>query len=91
MRNIRKVQKGKAPTLLDTDKANEIITAVNALMNMQIERGGDTDYFEISHNNSLLSISDHSEQSGGSLDATTLTAYVCVNGNAVLKNFYIEE
>lgn len=37
--NIDKVEKGKKPTLLEADKANELITALNALGNLSIEDG----------------------------------------------------
>lgn len=36
MKKIKRVQKGQTPTLLDTDKANEIIDALNMLLQMQI-------------------------------------------------------
>jgi len=33
---IKQVKKGQTPTLLEADKANELIKAVNMLMNIQI-------------------------------------------------------
>ena len=39
---IALVRKGRSPTLLHADKANEVIKAVNALLNMQVESGDST-------------------------------------------------
>jgi hypothetical protein len=36
--NIAEVKKGERPTLLEADKANEIIKALNALGNMTVKR-----------------------------------------------------
>lgn len=37
---IAKVAKGKQPTLLSTDKANELIDIINALINLQVAPAG---------------------------------------------------
>tara|TARA_B100002019_G_scaffold284294_1_gene291773 strand:+ start:1302 stop:1625 length:324 start_codon:yes stop_codon:yes gene_type:complete len=95
MRNIKKVQKGKTPTLLDTDKANELITAINALMNMTIERGAEYDKFEISHKNSILSLTDHTESGGGGADLdgwdTLEDVYFCIDGEASPRNILVKK
>ena len=41
--DIQKVQKGKRPTLLEAEKANEIIQALNVLGNIQIILGDKTE------------------------------------------------
>jgi len=93
MRNIRKVQKGKAPTLLNTEKANDVITAINALMNMQIERG-DYDKFEVSHNNSLLTLQTQPEGQGsadfGDFEELD-NVYLCINGEAKQRTILIKK
>ena len=89
---IQKVTKGQSPTLLDAEKANELIEAVNALQNMRVVRGG-TDYFSSSNTSCVLTLSEHTEQSeqeGGSIDAEIVEMWVCVNGTAVKKKFYVE-
>ncbi len=37
---IKRLEKGRQPTLLDTDKANELIDLLNALVNVQISPAG---------------------------------------------------
>ena len=37
---IQVLTKGQAPTLLDTEKANELITAINALLSMEVQPQG---------------------------------------------------
>ena len=89
---IQKVQKGQTPTLLDADKANEIIESINAIQNMRVVRGG-SDYFSSSKTSCVLTLSNHteeSEQEGGSLDANEVNMWVCINGTAQLKTFYIK-
>lgn len=82
---LKKVQKGQTPTLLEAEKANELITAINSLLKMKIVRG-ENDEFLVSEQNSILTL----KESGGSFDGNTYQAYVCVNGTAELKTFYVE-
>lgn len=82
---INKVQKGKAPTLLEAEKANELISAINSLLRMKVIRG-EKDEFLVSNENSILTL----KESGGSFDGNTIQAYICENGRAELKNIYIE-
>ena len=92
---INKVQKGQTPTLLDTDKANELIGKINALLNMTVERTGDIDKFEVSGTNSVLTLSQHTAPgSGGStLDGweELEDVYFCVNGRAELRNILVKQ
>ena len=85
---IPRVVKGQAPTLLEAEKANQIIDAVNALKNMKVVRSGEEDKFTVSSSNCILSLA---EQEGGSLDASSVEMWVCINGTAVKKKFFIEE
>lgn len=82
---INKVQKGQTPTLLEADKANELISAINSLLRMKVIRG-EKDEFLVSNENSILTL----KESGGSFDGNTIQAYICENGRAELKNIYIE-
>ena len=87
---IEEVQKGETPTLLEADKANELIKAINALTNMRIERGGTLDFIQISENNSILTLQDF-PQVQGQITGNTINAYVCINGVAVLKKIFVDE
>ena len=40
---IKKLEKGKRPTLLETDKGNELIKALEALSNITISKGARDD------------------------------------------------
>ena len=82
---INKVQKGQTPTLLEAEKANELISAINSLLRMKVIRG-EKDEFLVSNENSILTL----KESGGSFDGNTIQAYICENGRAELKNIYIE-
>jgi hypothetical protein len=42
IRKIKNLIRGTSPTLLNTEKANELIDAVNALQNITIEEGSET-------------------------------------------------
>lgn len=89
---IERVQVGSSPTLLDASKANQLIDKVNALSNMNIIRGGN-DAFYVSDSNSVLSLSNHSqavETAGGSIDATELDVWICINGVAVERTFLLK-
>ena len=59
---LKKVQKGQTPTLLEAEKANELITAINSLLKMKIVRG-ENDEFLVSEQNSILTL----KESGGSI------------------------
>ena len=87
MNPIQRVVKGQRPTLLETDKANEIIDAINALMNVEILEADDDENPSviISNTNTIFKI----KKGGGNFEANTLDAYVCVNGTAQLKTFYV--
>lgn len=90
---IRKVQKGKTPTLLEADKANELIEKINALLNMEVVRQGDTDKFEVSSTNSLLTLSEHNKSTGGAdLDGwdTLENVYFCIDGEASPRHILVK-
>lgn len=88
---IEEVQKGETPTLLEADKANELIKAINALTSMEIVRGANSDYLEVSETNSILNLQDFPEgSSGGEITGDTYEMYVCVNGFPEKRKFYIE-
>lgn len=53
---IKPVQKGKGPTLLDADKANEIIRVVNAIATMQVVPQGSGKFVQ-QHDTAILDLS----------------------------------
>jgi hypothetical protein len=86
---IEEVEKGQTPTLLETDKANELIKGINALTNMSVQRGSSSDYLEVSENNSILNLQDFPQGGNANIAGDTYDIWVCVNGVAVQKKFYI--
>lgn len=90
---IRKVQKGKTPTLLEANKANELIDAINAIKNMEVVREGNIDKFEASNTNSILTLSEFPQGGGsGSIDGyDEVASYVCVNGEAELRYILVKK
>lgn len=91
---IRKVQKGKTPTLLEANKANELIDAINAIHNMEVVREGNIDKFEASNTNSILTLSEFPQGGGGggNLDGyEEVDSYVCINGVAELRSILVKE
>lgn len=92
---IKKVQKGKTPTLLEADKANELINFINSLINMEVQRGGDVDKFEATSHNSILTLSDHPNSTGGGADLdgweTLEDVYFCIDGEASPRNILVKK
>ena len=86
---IEEVQKGKTPTLLETDKANELIKTINALSNMEIVRSGETDYLEVSENNSILNLQEIPAGGNANITGDTYEMWICVNGEATKAKFYV--
>lgn len=102
---IKPLVKGETPTLLETDKGNELINVINALQNMQVVRGS-SDNFQIGYNNAVLTILARDEDgsieeedqdeddSGNDNDHThtvnTIQLWICENGTSVQKNFVIQ-
>ena len=89
---IQQVVKGETPTLLDTAKANELISAINALTNMKVVRGN-SDFFTTSNQSSILTLKETGDTTvvgGSSFNADEIQMYVCVNGNISLETFYVK-
>jgi hypothetical protein len=86
---IEEVQKGETPTLLEAEKANELIKTINALTNMEIVRSGFSDSLVVSETNSILNLQDFPEGGGAEITGDTYDIWVCVNGVATQKKFYI--
>jgi hypothetical protein len=59
---IENVQKGKRPTLLEADKANEVIDHVNSLSGTVVVRGGDADKFIFGKEKTTLQLQDFPSQ-----------------------------
>ncbi len=87
MELIKRLVKGQTPTLLEADKGNEIIDAINALSRLRFRRGS-KDAIYYSDNEIILQLK---EDTGGSdINATEFNMLVCVNGEAKLKTFYVK-
>lgn len=61
MKAIKEVEKGQTPTLLEADKANELIKAINMLMNVKIVEGTTSGVF-FSHDSLILQIPTKKEE-----------------------------
>ena len=87
---------GQTPSLLSAAKGNELIDAINALQNINIEYG---EYFNATYgsNGVTLTIPEPQETEaetaalGDPIDGLEYTMYVCENGVPVQKIFYIKE
>jgi hypothetical protein len=77
--------KGQAPSLLDTNKGNEVINAINALQDIQISYGDS------------LPQPDETEAidgSTGTIDTSEfeeVTFYVAINGLPRRKTFFVKD
>ena len=83
---INKLQKGQSPTLIDTEKGNEIIDNINALSSMKIVRGG-SDSFQVSSSNSVLTLEENKSNGSGE----ELKLWICHNNEAKEVTFYVKE
>jgi hypothetical protein len=86
MANIDKVVKGSTPSLIQTEKANQLINALNGLLNMKaVEPVIVTvdDSFKVTLELDTASLTD-------SLDLETMQVTICVDGSPVTKNIYVQ-
>ena len=93
---IQKVVKGSTPTLLDTDKANELIDAINKMVSSKGEG-----YIYVHNDNGKLVIGTQgirsvnggsffeSEEIDTSTESNTIDLTICQNGSAVTKTFLL--
>ncbi len=86
MANIDKVVKGSTPSLIQTEKANQLIDALNGLLNIKaVEPVIVTvdDSFRVTLELDTASLTD-------SLDLETMAVTICVDGSPVTKNIYVQ-
>jgi hypothetical protein len=83
--NLDRLQKGKAPTLLNTEKGNELIDKVNALSSMKVVRGS-SDKFDVSSSNSVLTLQEMPEGIGEEIEL-----WVCVDNVPKKLTFYVKD
>ena len=96
---IKRLEKGQTPSLLDTNKGNEVIDAVNALQQIRVQRNGTQDFVLYSDNDVLINIQDFpvNEETTTDSDATGLAGfseldvYFCVNGSAQKKTILVKD
>lgn len=90
---IQKLIQGERPTLLEAEKGNELISAINALQNIQIEVGEEYSV-EYGEDEVIITVPEQiaTEQSASSLDGwDEVTMYVAVNGIPRKKVFLMKE
>ena len=81
-KKIPNVRKGTAPSLLNAELANMLIDKINKMTNIKISRGGQ-DAVYISDNEIMITLQPQQ------IDAELVSFWVCINGEAVRKKFYI--
>ncbi len=85
---IPNVQKGTAPTLLNSELANKLIDKINAMTNIKVTRSS-YDAVVIGSDGITITLKDY-EENETEIDAETVSMFVCINGTAVRKNIYFE-
>lgn len=63
---ISKLKKGERPTLLETDKGNELIDHINSIAGMEVKRGSTDDKFVFGVEKCTLHLQDFPSNSGSS-------------------------
>ena len=97
-KQIKRLEKGQTPSLLDTDKGNEVIDSVNALQKIRIQRNGTRDFVSYSDNDILITLKDFPEADSTESGQTTdfsgfseMNVYFCVNGSVQLKTILVKD
>ena len=89
---IERLVQGETPSLLDAEKGNEVIDAINPLQKIEIQRKGTSDFVSYSDNNVLINLQEMPEEGGGDLTGfSEHQIYVCINGNASLRTILIKD
>ena len=87
-KQIQELVKGQTPSLVDTDKGNELIRVINSLQKIEVQRNGEKDFIQYSENNVLLNLQEMPE--GGDFSANEIEMWVCHNGIAERRIFYVK-
>jgi len=88
MAKIEKVKKGQVPSLLDTNKANELIGKINGLLSSTADAPLDLTV----NGDGSISISIDTTQIGGLPDGYVETDVIlCINGSPVAGQFLFKE
>lgn len=89
-RKIAQLVAGETPSLLSASKANELVDALNALQNINIQYG---EYFSASYgsNGVILTIPTPNISTGSDIDAEELILNVCIDGENIEKTFYVKK
>lgn len=90
---IDELIQGERPTLLEADKGNEVIRAVNALQNIQLEEGEEMGV-EYGEDEVIITIPEQIQQAtgGATLDGwEEVTMYVAINGVPQKKVFLMKD
>ena len=89
---IKRLVKGDTPSLLETEKGNELIDALNALQNIQIRYG---ESFKASYGSNGVTLTipkPEEEEEESEIDLTDveeLTLGVCIDGEVTERIFLV--
>ena len=91
---IEELVQGERPTLLEADKGNEVIRAVNALQNIQLEEGEELGV-EYGDDEVILTIPEQvTQEATGEVNLDgwdEVTMYVAINGIPRKKVFLMKD
>ena len=85
-KKIKRLQRGDTPSLLDTDKGNELIDTLNALQNINIRYG---EYFRASYGTNGVTLTIPFANAAEFDDYELLTMKVCIDGEVVERDFFV--
>ena len=85
-KKIKRLLKGETPSLLDTQKGNELIDAINALQNINIRYG---EYFKASYGHNGVTLTIPYAEPAQFDDYELLTMKVCIDGEIVERSFFV--
>ena len=88
--NIDLLVQGTTPSLVNTEKGNEVIQKLNSLLNIRLEEGNENE-ISYSENNVVITLKE-TEGSQGELNGySEMPVFLCVNGTAQLKTILVKD
>tara|TARA_R110000772_G_scaffold133122_5_gene241553 strand:+ start:363 stop:665 length:303 start_codon:yes stop_codon:yes gene_type:complete len=89
---INRLVKGDTPSLLETEKGNELIDALNALQNIQIRYG---ESFQASYGSNGVTLTipkpEESDTEADLSEYEELTLGVCIDGEVTERQFLVRQ
>ena len=87
--NIELLVQGTTPSLVNTQKGNEVIQKLNSLLNIRLIEGEE---YAISYSDENVVITLKSSEDSGSIQGfEEIDVFLCVNGNAQLKTILAKD